>query len=345
MPTTATPARLGGMVAVAKDSKVKPLGYIVWFSVPDENVPVRQLRKVWTLAGLDPSSLPREQRAVNIFKRAVRDQAGIHRDEINRTITETDVRMVLENDQDVIYQVSRVGRDLEKAEVIYERALKVWFNKATELIEFQALGGSSRRDVLTVMDAIQETYDSQAKTVTGAKVRTLVRHFIKDDADEGWKSDSGKVYGRQVGLSGENLRGKAGGVYFVLAKFEDEIERLAEMLDNLYKPQGRAYLYAVPLADGSSERELVRRNHAMNSIGDIEETMGEVAKLLRPINPSDPAARSRAPRENVIKLHWLKLEQLRRRAAQYRDVLKEEQEDVDVHMDLLNKQLRKLMAL
>jgi hypothetical protein len=258
---------------------------------------------------------------------------------VSGTITETDVRDVLENEQDVVYQVSRVVRDLNERVVDYPKALRVWFSKVTGDIKFKPLGEVPRSEVLPIMEGIQDAFDKNAKTVTGSKVRTLVRHYIKDESDTGWVHEkTGKRYGQQVGLSGENLRGKAGGVYFVLAKYEDQIEALAQMLDQLYKPHGRAYLMHVPLADSATEREMIRRRHVANSIEGMDEAMSDVRNLLR-------EGREREVRENVVKHHYQVLERMRRRAAQYNEALREEQEDVEARMDLLHKQLRKLMSL
>lgn len=328
MPVATTPQRLKGMTAVSKDSKVKPLGYIIWFSVPDENVSLRKLRKVWQLAGLDPAPLPRDQRAVNVFKRAVRDleKTGTFTDQKTGLRTETDVRDLLENADDVIYQVTRVVRDSKEQLVEYPKAIRIWFSKVTGEIGFKPLEGFPRSQALDLASHIQDEFERNQTTVTGAKVRTLVRHYIKEDSDE----QSGVV-----GLSGENLRGKAGGVYFVLARYADQIESLAECLAELYS-QGRAYLYAVPLADSKTEREMIRQRHVANTIEEMEAEMQDVSNLLR-------EGRDRGVRSNVASHHWNKLQAFRRRAAQYAEALHDEQESLQDHLEVLNRQLKKLV--
>lgn len=330
MPTaTTSPPKLKGLTAVSKDSKVKPLGYIVWFSVPDENVSLRRLRRVWQLAGLDPAPLPKDQRAVNVFKRAVRDleKSGTFSDAKTGLKTETDVRDLLENSEDVIYQVTRVVRDEKDQLVEYPKAVRFWFSKVTGEIGFKPLEGFPRAQALELAEQVQAEFDANQSTVTGAKVRTLVRHYIKDDADE---------QAGLVGLSGESLRGKAGGVYFILARHAQQIESLAECLDELYQPSGRAYLYSVPLADGKSEREMIRARHVANTISEMESEMQEVSNLLR-------EGRERDVRSNVAAHHWAKLQQFRRRAAQYADALREEQDSLTDHLEVLNRQLKKLV--
>lgn len=325
------------MIAVSKDSGVPVLGYIVWFSVPDEDVSLRRVRRLWQLSGLDAKPLPKETSDINAFKRAVRQEEGRVRLS-DGNIIETDVRDIPTNDATITYQVSRVVRDRDEKIVSYPKALRVWYNKQLNTIDFAVLGDVPRREVLPMMESIQARYEENGKTITGAKVRGLVRSYIKDDDDE---------QAGMVGLAGENMRGKAGGVYFVLAKYADQLEGLTEFLSELYehhvRPGGgqgaapRAYLYTVPVADGATEREMIRRQHAANSIAEIESAIGEARELIRD-------DRKREIRDNVKKHHFLKLERLRRHAAEYSSALQEEQDDLTLHLDLLNKQLRKLLG-
>lgn len=318
------------MIAVSHDAvkkgKVKPLGYITWFTVPDQHVSLRKVKKVWQLCGLDPRPLPKDPRAKDTFRRAMREQEKDRRRIDPDTIMETDVTDVVETPEEVVYQISRVARDAEKRVVEFPKAMLAIFNKVNHDISFKPLGGVPRLELVPMMDAINEYFDSHAKTVTGAQVRTLVRNYIRSDFDE---------EGGQVGLSGENMRGKAGGVYLVLARHAEQLDSLAEFLSEMY-PDNRAYLYTVPLADGKSERELIRRHHVANTVDEIKTEIEEVRQLLR-------QDRERGVRSNVAQHHWRKLQQLRRRAAQYSDVLKEEQEEIESFADMLQTQLKQLV--
>lgn len=317
---------LKGMTAVSKDSDVEPLGYIVWFSVPKEDVPLRKVKRLWQLAGLDPKPLPDNPREIDAFKRAVRDEEG--RITLpNGTIIETDVRDIPTNDANVTYQISRVIKDSTEKVVDYPKALRVWYSKQLNTVDFTALGEVRRSEVLPMMTDIQERFEANAKTITGAKVRELVRRFISDDDDE---------QAGIVGLAGENMRGKAGGVYFVLAKYGPQLESLEQFLDELY-PGVRGFLYFVPMADGASEREMIRRQHRVNCVAEIEGATGEVRQLLRD-------GRERGVRDNVRKHHFAKLERLKRHAAQYAEALQEEQDDLNTHLSVLQGQLRKLLG-
>lgn len=312
------------VMAVGKKTKLKVLGYLTWFSVPDRPVAFQKLRREWLLAGLDPTPLPQDARALYLFKRAMRAQEGKVR-LADGSIIETDVKDVMENSDLCIYQISRVVRDADNRQVDYPKAMRVVYNKAAEEMKFDPLGEVPRADLMPMMEAITDYFEDNAKMIDGRKVRAVVRNFLKDDSDE---------QGGVVGLSGENLRGKGGGVYFVAAKHKDALEQLEQVLDNLY-PDGAAYLHSVPLADTASERELIRRHHLANTKREIEEAMADVAKLLR----SD---RQHAVRSDVAAHHWRKLRALQRRAAEYKGLLKDENEDIDAATDMLQMQLDKL---
>lgn len=328
--TTTTPTSISGMVAVSKGSKVKALGYICFYSIPDRPVNVRELKKQWLMAGLDPEPLPKDPRALYLFKRACRAMKGKVK-LADGTIVQTEVVDVVETGDVCVYQISRVVRDRDNQLVEYPKAMKVTYTKSSEEIHFDALieKGSpvKRADLLPMMSAIQDDFENNAKMISGRKVRGLVVGFLKDDADE----QSGKV-----GLSGENLRGKAGGVYFVAAQHAEDLENLAKALSKLYAEDGGVYgLSTVPLADGKSEREMIRAHHIANSIAETKQAIADVAKLLRD-------DRKAAVRSDVYAHHYRKLQALRRRVAAYEALLRDDEEEVTDILEMLDKQLKKL---
>jgi hypothetical protein len=128
--------------------------------------------------------------------------------------------------------------------------MRVVFNKKTEDISFRPFTGEVRdhaAEARRVADQIQEFYDKNGTRVTGARVRTVVRNFIREEADDKRGIE---------GLSGQNLRGKAGGIYFVLAEYEWALEGSRTMLDRR-STAASAYLHFVPMADGEAEKEII----------------------------------------------------------------------------------------
>jgi hypothetical protein len=325
MPTT--PKSIQGLVAISEESGIKPLGYLTWFSVPDQSVSLRTLKKTLALNGLPIGLAPKDTKAIHVFKRAMREEEGIRKDDSTGVITETDVAQVMEDFQFCIYQISMLERDQQERVVEYPKALRVIFNKQTEEIDYNLLGGAPGGKVIEMQERIEDFYAKNAQKVTGARVRSVVRNYIKDEPDEGRNVD---------GLSGENMRGKAGGIYFVPAKHADALAALSNMLHELYK--GHAYLHAVPLADGATERELVRRHHTANTREEMIEAIAEVRKLAS----SD---RERAPRSDVVANQWSKFHAMRRRAASYKELLDDEAEEIETMGEMLKKQLDRLTSL
>lgn len=320
MPTS--PRSIQGVVAVSDDTNVQPLGYLIWFSVPDDAVHLRTLKKTLAVNGLPPTLAPKDTKAIHTFKRAMREQEGRKRD--NGHIIETTVALVEETMDDCVYQISRLKRDLNERVVDYPKAMRVVFNKGTEELSFNPLKGVPVLETLPMEEEITSFYEQNATKVTGARVRGVIRNFIRDEPDEARDID---------GLSGENLRGKAGGIYFVPAKHAEQVKALSEFLHELYK--GKGYLHAVPLADGASERDLVRRHHVANTRAEMLEAITEVKGLLA-------ADRERAPRSDVVANQWARFKTLQRRSAEYKRILEDESEEIQDMGAILKKQLDRL---
>lgn len=323
MSTTPTsPAPLAGLIATGKAGK-GTLGYLTWFSVPDEPISLRRLKQVLMIHGLPPSLAPKDQKAINTYKRTMRAQEGRHRE--NGIVRETDVRLVVETPEDCVHQISTIARDYDERVVDHPKALRVVFNKTTEDINFNPLKGIPRSEVIPMMEAIQDFYDKNATKVTGARVRGITRNYLRGEPDESRGVE---------GLSGENLRGKGGGIYFIPARNVDQLTALAEALDEMY--HGRAYLHAIPMADSATEREIIRRHHIANARSEMKESMARIKGLLS-------ADRERAVRSDVVANEWAQFRALQRRAAAYSSILKDEQDEIEDMAAILKRQLDKLI--
>lgn len=315
--------RLKGMVATSGGGDI--LGYLTWFSVPDQEVSLRSLRQKWQLAGLDPRPLPKDTKALNIFKRACRALEGRKK---NGVITETTVALVVENSEECVYQISRLTRDLDEKIIDYPKAGRVIFNKYTEEVSFTPFAGVDRKEVLDMFDAIEEFMRESASKVTGAKVRTLVRNYLKNEDDE---------TSNTVGLGGENLRGKAGGIYFVPQRHKDALDSLSEMLSDLYK-DNTAYLHTVAMANSEGEREIIRRHHIANAKNELREAIAEAKQII-----SDTDTRGRSPRSDLVANQWGRFNRLVRHSSTYREILEDESDEIHQMQSILKKQLDRLL--
>ena len=335
MPTAAaTPRALRGKVGVSPTNSrgggktAEIAGFVTWFSIPDRDMKLPDVKRAWIKAGLERECLPKDPRALYLFKRAVRKQQGRTKHD-DGSYTEILVKDVLEASQFSIYQTSRVERDKDQRVVEYPPELRVIFNKETDEINFNRLGDTKLAQVKDMQDDIMDFYEGATKVVDGRKVRTLVRNYLKETDDES---------AGQHGLSGENLRGKAGGVYFVAAKYEERLAGLAECLDELYGKAGdEVYgLYFFPVANDKKTREMIREAHIANTVKEAKQAIRTVGDLLQ------NADRQVAIRSDVTR-HWTRtLHQLKKRSAEYNDILRDEQDEVESIIRQMDKQVRKL---
>jgi hypothetical protein len=126
---------------------------------------------------------------------------------------------------------------------------------------------------MDMMESIQEFYDKNSTKVTGARVRTVVRGYLRNEPDEQRNVE---------GLSGENLRGRAGGIYFIPERPRRRVGGAVQHARGAVP--GKAYLHAVPMADSKTEREIIRAHHVANTRQEIEggDGRGEGPAVQRP---------------------------------------------------------------
>lgn len=295
----------------------EPLGWVVFFSVPDKPVSLKALRKYWLAAELDQSSLPADPRSLYLFKRAMRDQEGKVK-QPDGTVTETTVVDLLETSDHCVYQVSLVVRDVDNRQVEYPKALRVSYNKQAHEMKFDLLGDVRPVHVKPIVGAIEAYMEQNAQMVDGRKVRTLIRNYLNSE------------------LFGENLRGKAGGVSFVSGAYKHDLNHLAEALRHLYAYEGPTYgLTAIPLADDDAGRELVGRHFVANNLKEIGDATADVIKLLR-------GERKNVVRSDVIAHHKARAQMLQRHADNYAALLRENDQAVAAALATLNDTLDKL---
>jgi hypothetical protein len=324
---TATRTRLPSMkdlIAVDSTGQLKAVGFVTWFSVPDVPVALRSLRKQLIAHGLPKELAPKDTKAVNAFKRVMAEHDGRRRE--NGHIRENVVKMVEETPRHVVYQVSTTVRNLDEQIIDFPKALRVIFTKGDEEIRFNKLPEVPSRDVAPIMETIEAEYEKNVSKVTGAKVRTIVRNYLSSTPDEERGIE---------GLSGENLRERAGGIYFVPARHQDELTQLGEMLDELY--HGKAFLHMLPMADTASAREIIRRHHKANALDDVKQLLKDADKLSGP-------DRERTARSDAVGNKFAQYHQLQRRLAEYRDILGEDIEEALELSSSLKKKLDRLMG-
>jgi Mg2+ and Co2+ transporter CorA len=258
--TPTTPSSMEGLIAVSGDRKdlTGVIGFLTWFSIPDESVKLGRLRSKLGIHGLPTSLAPKDTKAINTFKRAMREQDGRHRE--NGRIRENVVKPVLENATECVYQISSTVRDLEERVIDFPKALRVIFDKRTDTMRFNPLGGVKRAEALDVYNAIQDFYEANTKSVTGAKVRGIVRNYLKDQPD-----DERDIHG----LSGENNTRR---------EIQDAIVTTKALLSD---DRERAVRSDVAAHHWANFRQLQRRSKEYaNLLQDEEEEIGSMSRIL-----------------------------------------------------------------
>jgi hypothetical protein len=235
------------------------LGRAATFTLPDEERSGAQLLRTWAKNGLDVNDLPEARQPVHVFQSAC---ASVQQ----RRTTLGDGRRAeiradeVENNGACSYQITVKVWDLKNVTIEHEKAMRVRFDKQASAISFDMLGFSDPR-LRDLQKRIREHFDANAKTVPGQKIRNAVRAQLQ-------------------AIGGQNLRRKAGGLYFVPMEWQPRGKRKREptrpvldglkgVLEDLYGD--RADFYVIPLANDEEMQAMVRKHFVINVVAQAEE--------------------------------------------------------------------------
>lgn len=296
------------------------LGRLAFYSLPDEERSGALLMKSWVKHGLDEDALPDARQAVDVFRSACSSvKARVAHD------AKTGQRIeILSNpvvDDGSAYQITVRRWDRVKKVIEHEKGMRVEFDKKTNAITIAQLDDFDPA-MGKLATAIQAHFDANAKTVPGQKIRNAVRQTLLD-------------------IGAQNLRRKAGGLYFVPAEqpgtgiaTKPILDGLAGVLEDLY--DDLADFHVIPCANGEGEREIVAKHFAMNA----NEKAGELAEKAW--------ARVRQGRgERGVRSDLVDNLNNERRALlgqirHFEQLVQLERSDVDAKLDELDEALEKL---
>jgi len=319
-----TPRRRKNVIAVTPGGEITEemiLGYITLFTVPDRAVSASKLNRTWISEGLPHTLIPQSRRSVNAFQVACRSVETRRRTEATRT-REVEVDQVHETADKCVYQVTFLVRDKSNEIIEHPKALRVFFDKHTEAITWEALDKNVDQDQVNELGSrIRDFYDANAKKVPAARVREAIRKLM-DVCDA------------------TNLRKKAGGVYMVPRTAidpeegrefhtKDWLDSLSKVLNELWG--GDAEVNQIPCANAETEREMVARHFDINVTDEIDEIMAKATEAL-----SRP---DRSMRQDAIGNMIARRKVLAERTGRYRDLLDTELGEVDTKLELLDQQL------
>lgn len=299
------------------------MGFYTLFTLPNEPVSASKLHRLWIGEGLDQDLIPNVRSAKNNFQMAVRSiENRSRKTDSKKKRTEIEVDPVIENDEKVVYQVTKLVRDQFNEVIDHPKAMKVTFDKNTEVMTWEPLDkltDMSESDLSGLFDLIQNHFDRNAKKIPGQRVRAAIRKIIKE-------------YGGTPIIRKKS--GGVGGIYFVPKDAKDDLESVDTVLRELYG-EDVAELHLIFCASADGERELVERHFTTNVSEEIDGLMAEVAGALK-----SEGQKMRSDRVgNILALRKL----LGDHREKYTQLLGSSLEQIETKLGLLDQQLEKLV--
>lgn len=295
------------------------MGFYTLFTIPDQPVSASKLSRLWISEGLPPDLIPNSRQAKNNFQQACRSIENRSRktDTEKKKRIEIEVDPVIEHADRVVYQVTKLERDAFNDVIDHPKAMKVTFDKDSEIITWEPLDKLSdmdESDLRKLFDAIQAHFDKNAKKVPGPRVRSGVRRLMQE-------------------IGATNIRKRAGGVYFVPKDGKTYLEGLETVLTELYG--GDAELHLIFAASAEGERELVERHFTTNVSQEVDEVMAEVKSALD--------SEGRKMRSDRVGNILAKRKMLGEHREKYASLLGTSLEEIGTKLDLLDQQLEALV--
>lgn len=305
--------------------KKKVLGFFVMATQPDDERDEAQVRAEWINHGLDPDDLPEMRELVHVFQTAAAHVKARRSVDGKGKRTEITADEVHNNGGGCIYQITVKIWDRTNDVIEWEKALRVTFDKVTSKISFDHLGAKDRR-LSRIEREIQEHFDANTQTIPGQKVRNAVRRTL-------------------LKIGAQNLRRKAGGVYFVPSEWKPNgkmeptrpiLDGIKGMLTALYGQ--RADFYIFPMANDETEREMVRKHFTLNVREKTEELM---LKTLQRVQ----AGRGRGVRPELLANLYNERRRLAQAIGQFDQLVSLEKTEIENDLEDFDDALDKLEQL
>lgn len=298
------------------------IGFYTLFHVPDAPVSAAKAHRLWVSEGLPPHLVPNAREMKHAFMAACKSIETRKRPEKGSAnsgrMTEVKAAMVLENADEVIYQITHHVRDPENSVINHPKQMRVVFDKTYETIEWESLDKRLNEDTLDDLGhSIERHFSANQTKLPGPRIRSAVRGLMQD-------------------LDGVNVRKRAGGVYFVPKDGAKDLEALGRILTELY-PDHEGELHLIPCANADGEKEMIERHFNVNVTTEVDELMAEVTEALT----GNGDRRMRKDRVNNI---LQRRQQLAQHRGRYQKVLDTELEEVGEKVDLLDEQLTSLIT-
>lgn len=317
------------VVAVSDASDLDPsqfLGRLAMYTLPDEERNGAKLVRAWHKHGLDVDDLPEARQPVHVFQSAcasVKARRTIGKDGSRTEITADEV----DNNGTCVYQITVKIWDQANKTIEHEQAIRVNFDKQKSTIAFDHLGSKDPR-LAEIEASIQAHFDANAKTVPGQKIRNAVRATL-------------------LKVGAQNLRRKAGGVYFVPVEWQPNgkavptkpiLDGLAGVLEELYGNE-KADFHTIPLASDEGAQAMVAKHFTLN----VREKAEELT--VKALNRVRAGKGQRNVRSDLIVGLANDRRKLEQSYKQFADLVTLEKGDIETNLKALDAAMDELQAL
>jgi hypothetical protein len=304
------------------------IGRLATYTNPDRECNGVAFVRSWADHGLDVDDLPEARQPVHVFQSACASVRG-------RRSGPKGVRMEVTADEvehvptSCSYQIGVKVWDRANRRIEYQAAMRMTFDKHTSDVTVDELdlpGGLAELET-----EIRAHFLANAKTIPGQKVRNAVRATI-------------------LKVGGQNLRRKAGGLYFVpktysvsdggQAKTLDTAPVLAGLKAVLADMYGDdADFYSIRLAGDEGERAMIAKHFTINA----NERARDLAE--RAIQRARAGKGQRGIRADLMNNLWNERRQLLNAVSQYEQLVTLEQTDLQANLRELDQALTDLQEL
>lgn len=320
----------GEVIAVSEGYEGETIGCLATYTNPDVECNGADFVRSWANHGLDVDDLPEQRQPVHVFQSACahvrkRRAAGSNGHRVEITADEVD-----HTSASCSYQIGVKVWDKAERLIEYQAGMRMTFDKRTSVIDVDELDDFEPR-LVELAEQIRAHFAANAKTIPGQKIRNAVRSTI-------------------LKIGGQNLRRKAGGLYFVPNTYTEVIagqghtRETQPVLDGLKGVLADMYgedadFYTIKLAGDDGERAMIAKHFTINA----NEKARELAE--RAIQRARAGKGQRGIRSDLMANMWNERRKLLGAVAQFEQLVSLEQKDLAANLKELDEALSALQEI
>lgn len=319
---------IGNAVAVGDVDGLTELGKLVTYSMTDEPKNGPTLVRSWAKHGLDVNDLPDQRSGLHIFQSACR---SVETRRKGGTGVEIKVDEVVNDAAECVYQITRMVRDKGEKVIEHPKAMTIAFDKKFDTISVRQL--EDYNVLRGLEEQIREHYAKHGKAIPGQKIRNSVRSTL-------------------LNIGAQNVRRKAGGLYFVPKQYRvmkvsgqgmelidtmPVLVGLKGVIEELYGERGD--FYTIPLIDDESSQKMVSKHFSINVNTALRETMERAVQRVR------QGKGERGVRQELITSLYGERRRLAAAVNQFQQIVTLEGDDIAANLRDLDTALDELQRL